>query len=469
MHAEKQRILDRLAQTERENRRLQALLTDAVSLDEYRALAVSPDGEADWTQALCAALREHEIVRIPAGVYPLSGGVIMPSNRRIEADPQAILRLKPSARLLLMRNERTQDGTHHPVQSGARDGNIAILGGRWEESNEKRMGYGTTGLYDEARSLYGVSTCLFFNCVDHLTLSGLTFRHTAGFAVQLGDATDVLIEDIAFEECFADGLHVNGNTSRLLVRRVRGQVGDDLVALNMYDWQNSSVDFGPMDTVLCEDLELSEDSRYKALRIEPGVYFYADGASVDCSLTHAIIRRVKGVDTFKMYYQTPRYRVGIESPERGGVGSGDWIFFEDIDVSLRGPIDRFPEYLRGDPVRGAYGAFELGANLGHVCFEDVRMTRPEGAPMAFFAVVGPKSVRMGEMEIFDPYVSCRVGVLTFKDVRINGEIPRDLRAEVYCPVFDDVNGDGCSTARGEVGRIEWGESTELAGPGPENL
>ena len=450
MNAKKQEIVNRLAEMERENRRLQALLTDAVSLTEYRPLA---DGD-DWTRALSAALREHEIVRIPAGEYLLSGGVVIPSNRRIEADERAVLRLKPDARLLLLRNERTQDGTRYPVRKGARDRNIAIVGGRWEESSDRRRGYGSTGMYDEARSFYGVSTCLFFNCVDHLTLSGLTFRHTAGFAVQLGDASNVLLEDITFEECFADGLHINGNTRNLLVRRVRGQVGDDLVALNMYDWQDSSVDFGPMDTVLCEDLELSADSRYKALRIEPGMYFYADGASVDCSLTNAIIRRVRGVDTFKMYYQTPRYRVGAERPERGDVGSGDWIFFEDIDVNLRGPIDRFAEYLNADPVRGAFGAFEIGANLGHICFENIRLTKDADCPMAFLAVVGPKSVRLGEMEIFDPYVSCRVGTLAFKDVLVNGRQPLDMRAEVFCPVFDDVNGDGNSTGRGEVECME---------------
>ena len=218
MNAKKQEIVNRLAEMERENRRLQALLTDAVSLTEYRPLA---DGD-DWTRALSAALREHEIVRIPAGEYLLSGGVVIPSNRRIEADERAVLRLKPNARLLLLRNERTQDGTRYPVRKGARDRNIAIVGGRWEESSDRRRGYGSTGMYDEARSFYGVSTCLFFNCVDHLTLSGLTFRHTAGFAVQLGDASNVLLEDITFEECFADGLHINGNTRNLLVRGIRG-------------------------------------------------------------------------------------------------------------------------------------------------------------------------------------------------------------------------------------------------------
>ena len=85
MNAKKQEIVNRLAEMERENRRLQALLTDAVSLTEYRPLA---DGD-DWTRALSAALREHEIVRIPAGEYLLSGawsspptGASRPTNGR---------------------------------------------------------------------------------------------------------------------------------------------------------------------------------------------------------------------------------------------------------------------------------------------------------------------------------------------------------------------------------------------------
>lgn len=35
---------------------------------------------------------------------------------------------------------------------------------------------------------------------------------------------------------------INGNTMNLLCRDIKGQVGDDLVALNACDWQDSSVD-----------------------------------------------------------------------------------------------------------------------------------------------------------------------------------------------------------------------------------
>ena len=143
---------------------------------------------------------------------------------------------------------------------------------------------------------------MFFNQVENLTLTNMTFVHTAGFSVQVGNACNVVFENILFEQCFADGLHVNGNITNLLIRNIAGQVGDDLVALNMYDWQNSSVDFGPISNVLCENLYLSPESRYKAFRISPGIYHYRDGSTVDCSLNKAIIRNVKGIHTFKMYF-----------------------------------------------------------------------------------------------------------------------------------------------------------------------
>lgn len=455
MDGKKQDILTRLEQMEAENRRLQALLTDAVSLLDYRPLVRGAQDALIWTDALQTALREHEIVRIPAGLYWLDASVVMPSNRRIEAEEGAVLRLIPGARLLMLRSENTQNGTHRPIAPGTRTQNIAIVGGRWEESNERRAGYGQTGLYDEARSFFGVSTCLFFNNVQHLTLSNMTFRHTAGFAVQAGDASDVLMEHITFEECFADGLHLNGGMQNVVVRDVRGQVGDDLVALNLYDWQNSSVDFGPMDTVLCEDLFMAADSRYKAMRIEPGIYYYDDGSCVDCALTHAIIRRVRGVKTFKLYYQTPRYRVGVEQPERGGVGSGDWIFFEDIEVDLDGPIDRLPGYVDSDPVRGAFGAFEIGANIGHISFENIRLTRSGRFPLAFFAVVGPKSVYLDGLEIFDPYAGCRVGEMRCRGIWIDGAQPESMEPYVRRSAFYRLYENADSTACGEVERINY--------------
>ena len=446
-----------LEEMTKRNRALTEALTDRVSLTDYAHLV--REGNI-WTDALQAALNEHEIIVIPASSdpYMIDNTVTIPSGRRIEAEG-ATVRLCEGVRVLMLRNEHTQNGTHAPIPKENRDGNITILGGRWEESNPGRAGYGRTGMYDLDRSFFGVSTCMLFNNMDGLTLKNLTFSHTAGFAVQMGDITDVHCENIRFDECFADGLHINGNTKNVITRNLYGEVGDDLVALNMYDWQNSSVNFGPTDMVLCENMHTAPGDGYKAMRIEPGLYFYDDGSSVDCALTNAIISDVSGVNVFKMYYQTPGYIVGTD-PERGGLGSLDNLFFEHIDIDLDAPGDAMKPYLEGDPVTGAFSPFEINANVGKISLEDINLTLYDRFPTSCLMTVGPKSVRSGDREVFDPYLGGTVECVSLKNIRINGTCPDDISPYIREIVFDHLYDDGPSTARGTIRRIEYEKGAE---------
>ena len=464
MHPRKAAIYAALAAMEESVRAAQGRLTKAGSLTDYAAFArPGESGEKAvtvWTDALRKALEENEIVRIPAAEEPyyVDSPVTIPSNRRIEVEEGAVIRLAEGVRTLLFRNEHTCDGTHRPV-SGERDRNIAVVGGRWEESIDHRAGYGYTGMIDPDRSYYGVSTLMFFNNMDGLLLENLTFAHTAGFSVQAGDIRNAVMKNVTFMECYADGLHINGNMENLWIRDVRGQCGDDLVALNAYDWQNSSVDFGPMRTVVCENLVLSADSPCKAMRVQPGLYYFDDGSSVDCALYDVVIRRVRGIKSFKLYYQTPAYRIVGGEPEKGAPGSGDWLFFEDIRMDLDSPNDGFREYLESDPVRGKFAAFEIGSDIGHLFLEDIDLTLyRERFPLSALIAVGPKSVliRDGAVEVFDPYVSCHVGEVVLDRIRINGMapvMPEDLDACLLTVEFDDVDRDGRSTGRGTVGSV----------------
>ncbi|MCR5264434.1 MAG: hypothetical protein K6D94_11200, partial [Clostridiales bacterium] len=257
-----------------------------------------------------------------------------------------------------------------------------------------------------------------------------------------------------FDECFADGLHLNGASENIVVRNVKGQVGDDLVALNMYDWINSSVNYGPIRNIIAEDLELSEDSRYKALRIEPGVYYYADGTPVDCSLEHALIKGVKGIKTFKLYYQTPGYCKG-ESPERGGVGSGKDITFEDIDIDLDVPVDGMPDYLESRPLTGWFAAFEIGADIEDITFRNISIKLHDRFPLSRLVTVGPKSVRFDDYEVFDPYYSCRVGRMTLENITLNGRPCADAGKLLHEVVFDCLYPDMPSSGKGEIGEIRF--------------
>ncbi len=475
----KRRIEETLLQMREENLAAIEALNDTVLLDAYVHLTRESIHGTIWTDALQTALREHTRVIIPPSqfVYYIDETVVVPSHRHIEATG-AVIRLTPDCEVLMLRNEHTVDGTHAPISMEVRDKNISIHGGRWEESQTKRGGYGKCCRYthsgedeERSRAFFGVSTCLFFNNLNGLTLTDMTFAHTAGFAVQTGDLTNGVFENITFEACYADGLHLNGNSENLLIRQIRGEVGDDLVALNMYDWQNSSVDFGPTRNVLCDGLELSPSSPYKALRIEPGIYTYDDGSTVDCGLFDAIIRHVTGISTFKMYFQTPCYRIGTE-PERGGVGSSDNLFFEHIAVDLTGPIDKMAEYMESHPIKGTFAAFELGSHIGYISFEDIDFTYyPERFPMSCLVCVGPKSVRAGETEVFDPYLTSHVGTVVLSDIRVNGHVRLKSNTEngpiawdklVREIVFDDINGDGHSTGCGTIREVIWEDKNDTS-------
>ena len=457
---EKQRIYESVLLMKEKMEKEKSSLGDTVSLSAYRFLTKETEEGTVWTKALQTALLEHARVIIEPSeeIYFLDDTVWIPSDRQIEATG-AVIRLCKDCDVLMLRNEHTQDGTYAPINRSKQDKNISIHGGRWEESRTKRAGYGHSGRYapvsddDENREFYGVSTYMLFNNMENLSLCNMTFAHTAGFAVQIGDIQNVVMENISFVSCYADGLHVNGGSRNLFISNISGEVGDDLVALNAYDWRNSSVNFGEIRNAVCEHLFLSKSSRYKAIRIEPGVYRYTDGSTVDCGIFDTIVRDVHGIRTFKLYLQTPPYLLG-ESPEWGEPGSINDLFFEDIDIDLVAPIDNFGPYKAQDPLLGNFAAFELGAKIGCISFENIRLTlHREEWKYSYLVCIGPKSSCVGGKECFDPYLSSHAKNLIFKDISVNGEPVKDIRPLIREIEFNDVNKDGFSTAKGTVETI----------------
>ena len=242
MQNRKEEILRAAEETERRVAKTIETLTRSCKLTDYarEVYTVTVDGEERivWTRALQRAIDENEVVEIPASdtPYDLDGSVLIDGNCKIVAYG-ATVRLLPEISVLMLRNRNVKNGMYEQTVTGAdTNENIAIFGGTWEESRQRRLGYGKSGMFDEKRSMYGVSTCMLFSNVKTLLLKDLTFRHTAGFSVQIGNARDISIQNIVFDDCFADGIHVNGNTENIAVRNLSGHVGDDLIALNMYDW-----------------------------------------------------------------------------------------------------------------------------------------------------------------------------------------------------------------------------------------
>ena len=451
------RIEREVAAADRENAILQARLAKRCSLLDYANLVQDRDGTNVWTAAFQKAIDENEIVVVPSRAEPyfLDGTLRIRSNRRIEAKG-ATVRLVNGVRTVMLRNEGTKDGAREPIPFGARDLNIAVVGGRWEDCCTRRAGYGSSGVYDVGvrgfGNFLGVSTLFLFNNCDHVSLRGVTFVRCGGFAVQAGMGEAYLFDDITFDSCFADGLHLNGGLVRVHARAVRGTVGDDLVAINAYDWLNSSVTFAPMRFILCEDMKLL--GGYPAIRILPGTYRFPDGKKVDCSISDLILRRISGIRTYKMYLQPPAYEIG-GTPEWGEIGTGGNIFFEQLSIDLDKPSDTFDVYMKSDPVRGHFGVFEIGANLSSVVFRDLDVTfHADKLPLSHLVAVGPKSVNVTSgnktYECFAPYLSCTVGEVCCENVRLHGVLPSELVHETR---FDNVNGDGHSSGQGCVKRV----------------
>lgn len=374
-------------------------------------------------------------------------------EQRLLAD-RAVIRLVLDCDLLMLRNEHVVDGTHVAINTPLHDQNITVIGGTWEKCHTAHTEYGSSGrVFPRTANkpdFYGVFACMLFNNMEGLSIFDVTVSHAGDFAIQIGNVKKTHFENIWFKECYADGVHVGGNCENLIVRRIFGEVGDDIVAFNAYDWQTSSVTFDPIRNVLCEQVYTAPTGLYRAFRLVPGVYIYDDGEKVDCAVIDMIVRQVYGIRTFKLYFQTPPYWIG-SVPERGEVGTLDRVFFEDIDVTLDAPIDAFPAYCAGDPVRGAFAAFEIGAKVGYLSFEGVSLqVDHKKYPYAYFLAIGPKSIVCADMEAFDPYVHACADTIVLKGLTVNHVGVSDVRPFVREIAFDDINRDGVSTGKGEI-------------------
>ena len=406
-----------------------------------------------WSDAFNVALKTGGEIYIPQGVYYIDKPLILNSGTTIVADEKAEIILIKGVKTLLLRNKNVINGTDIKIADDAPvDRDITVCGGVWAEENTERLGYGLSGCFDENDSFKGVSTCFLFSGVNNLTLKNIIFRNTAGFACQIGRIDGFLIENIAFENCFADGLHVNGGVRNGVIKNLSGYTEDDLVALNAYDWDNSTINFGCIENVVVDGVKsINGASAHKSFRIQPGVYPYKNGEKEDCYIKNLTVKNVSGVTTFKMYLQTPAY---TELPEKDiGVGRIENVCFENITADTSSPLDKQPNYLNGDRVAGNFATFEIGSNLKNMrlCNVSVRLDKQK-YPCSYLITVGPKSqfIKEKHLELFDPYVFATAENITYDKIFINGEEIDDLSPYIKQVEFDNLYPSALPFGKGKI-------------------
>ena len=425
-----------------------------INLSELEYLAVTPykNGKI-WSEAFSFALKNYEDIIIPAGKYYVDKSLVVPQNRGIIADENAEIILIKGVKSLLLRNENVIDGSDKPIPKTAiKDENISITGGIWGEENDERLGYGKSGCFDENNSMAGVSTCFLLSNVKNLTLKNLTFRHTAGFAIQMGNISNFAVENICFDVCYADGLHINGGTENGTVKNLYGHTEDDLIALNAYDWDNSSINFGKIENLVVDGVKCDVGGNvHKSIRIQPGIYPYKSGEKEDCFVKNLTIKNVSGVACFKMYLQTPAYTA---FPEKNvGVGRMENILFENISADTSEPVDKQPNYLSGNTVTGNFATFEIGSNVKNLTFNNVKTVLNKAKyPNSYFIAVGPKTQYIAEkkLELFDPYVCCTIQRINFENVYINNEKKDDLTGFIKEISYDNLYPSALPFGKGKI-------------------
>jgi hypothetical protein len=234
------------------------------SMPSVKLYGATGGGVLDDTAALQGAITAGSCY-IPAGTYLVSSSLLVPSNRLIQADQNAIILRVPLAagngtgqdlnkgQVLLLQNADYTGGNT----------NITVIGGKWSCAGSTRGGSGSGGNIPQG-------TAIRFSNVTKLTLQGMEVIDPVTFGIQIGTSVNTTVRDIRFSYSGAlsgnrDGLHINGPANTLFVENLYGQVYDDFVALNADDIGGYQLTAGAITNISIKGLFGS--SNFAAVRI----------------------------------------------------------------------------------------------------------------------------------------------------------------------------------------------------------
>jgi len=182
--------------------------------------------QTEWLQNLLNS--GSGTIVIPDGDYVVAKTLRIPDNTKIICSPRTTLRLADGANCPLIGNV---------AQGRIFSRNITIEGGIWDGNNlgQQRDKYAARDKYPSSMDGLG-GQLMVFTYVKNLTLRDLTLKDPESFGVQLTAVEEFTVEDILFDynklRGNMDGIHVNGFARNGLIRNLKGETHDDMVALN---------------------------------------------------------------------------------------------------------------------------------------------------------------------------------------------------------------------------------------------
>lgn len=372
-----------------------------------------------WSDAIERCLAENGAAFIPKMAEPIfiDRPIVLRSGNRLIAHPEAEIRLViGKAGTCMVRNAGIVYSQARPVgMCAGADTGIVIEGGIW--SDQKNEGRGRGGAFDQAGSMPGSNAVFLLHNVSSIAVRNVLFRDCSPYAIQLGNAADFLVENIAFDET-ADGIHIEGPSARGIIRRISGKTNDDAVALNAWDWDNSSITFGPITDVLVEDVETPPGYTWSEIRLLPGTKIFPGGGTIDCDIRRCVFRNIRGIHTFKLYDQP-----NVCKPEQDfadPIGKMSDLFFSDIVADGIRKADYYD--------KSSDAVFDVCADIEGLSIRNVRFNYApgEGGMAPYLVSVGPKALTWksetmpgdGWFEVFNPNANPVVTGLAVSDIRV---------------------------------------------------
>ena len=320
---------------------------------------------AVWSDAIDDALAETGGVYFPASdeAYYIDRPIILDSGTHIKADTGATIRLVDGARVCMVRNRNLTvvrgAAPGAVLTSGNRDHDISVTGGTWDHASSTRNHWDVRE--DAANpTLHQAWGMFLFLNVSSVSVTSLRIMRCPAYAFLAANGVDLLFRDIYYEECFSDGVHVQGPIKNVVIKDMTGCTGDDFFALD--SWRDE-VSEGPVDHVWIKGLRM--EGGHRGMRL-----LASNGFLADYPVTNVVVEEVTGTRDCKM---SPF--LSADAKGACDVGFMDWIYFENIDF-----LDSYALYgYRWN------GCIQVYTNASHLFFKNIRGGRPS-------ITVGPVAV-----------------------------------------------------------------------------
>lgn len=448
--------------------------------DAGRAPAYTIPAEA-FAENVCAsdlleaAFAAHPWVEIPRLRFPvlLNRPIVLKSGARLTVHPETVLHMQPGCGGCMLRNADVFDGRRRPYPEEKNDHDMLVEGGIWEYA---RSGVSPFDLSPEMR-VFGQSRETFvdgegrrtnlagsegeggaflgvflFSNASRFTVRRLVIRDCDFYGILIAGCDHFVIEDIDFDHNRMDGVHVNGPSGWGLIQRMKGKTGDDFVALNAWDWDQSAISYGEIHHILIQDVNCSGDE----IRLLPGRKTYADGRQTECPIYDCLYRRVHNAYCVKLYQQPNCANEIVGKLDKSDIpGEIRDVVFQDVE------LDALTSTGLGEVAVTAL--FDVCADCRHLVFDNIRI----GVGEEEFRAAGMRLVEVGAksstwkrgytdpekwVELFDTELVCTADDLVFRHIAFAGKECRDPATLVGARVLTPNPDYPRTTPRGGHGK-----------------